>query len=72
MHETLAGDVEDFLPDRLEDGCALVSGDILVYMEVDHKAQDVLNDAPDWGHITLIALKGNTNFEPSDVEAHFP
>jgi len=38
MHETLAGDVEDFLPNRLEDGHALVSGDILVSMEVDHEA----------------------------------
>jgi len=73
MHETLAGDVEDFLPnqDQLEDGCALVSGDILVSMEVDHEARDILNDAPDWGHITLIVLKGNTNFGPSDVEARF-
>ena len=72
MHETLAGDVEDFLPGQLEDGCALVSGDILVSMEVDHEARDVLNDAPDRGHITLIVLEGNTNFRPSDVEARFP
>jgi len=41
-------------------------------MEVDHEARDVLNDAPDQGHITLIVLEGNTNFGPSDVEARFP
>jgi len=72
MHETLAGDVEDFLPDQLDDGRALVSGDILVSIEVDHEAQDILNDAPDQGHITLIVLEGNTNFGPSDVEVCFP